>query len=265
MDWVNSAPVNYDYVSTSFDNELATIDSLHFTENTIFIQKDNKYNELYEIKQDLLKYLKNDTEEIDAFVNEEEVVESDDKEVVESDDKDKNDEVEEIDKNDELITKFNEFIKSFKEQQDTLLKCEQELLIAINNNKQDIKTINQLMDHTKNLTNKYIDEKSPKNNIIDKMCELGKEIKKNSNINSIKDDYVNARKDINKSLNIIKYFNGLNIGNTCSMCLTNNVDVYFDPCGHTCCEECSKKLPVIDKRCILCRVNIRGINKIYYN
>ena len=58
MEWVNSAPVNYDYVSTNFGNELSTIDSIHFNENTIFTQKDNKYNELFEIKQDLVKYLK---------------------------------------------------------------------------------------------------------------------------------------------------------------------------------------------------------------
>ena len=63
---------------------------------------------------------------------------------------------------------------------------------------------------------------------------------------------------------IIRYFNGMNVGNTCSMCYSSNVNVYFDPCGHTCCEECSKKLPDIDKRCILCRANIRDINKLYY-
>ena len=255
MDWVNSAPVNYDYVSTNFGNELSTIDSIHFNENTTFTQKDNKYNELFEIKQDLLKYLKNDTEEIDQFI--------DDKD--NKDDKDNNDTVEVMDKSDVLIIKFNEFIKEFKEKQDTLLKCEQELLIAINNNKQDIKTMNQLMEHTKNLTAKYIDEKSPINNIIDKMCELGKEIKKNSNINEIKDNYVNARTEINKYLDIIKYFNGMNVGNTCSMCYSSNVNVYFDPCGHTCCEECSKKFPDIDKRCMICRINIHNINKLYYS
>ena len=43
MEWVNSAPVNYDYVSTNFGNELSTIDSIHFNENTIFTQKDNLY------------------------------------------------------------------------------------------------------------------------------------------------------------------------------------------------------------------------------
>ena len=255
MDWVNSAPVNYDYVSTSFVNELSTIDSIHFDENTTFTQKDNKYNELFEIKQDLVKYLKNDTEEIDQFIDN-----KDDK-----NDKDDKDTVEVMDKSDVLILKFNDFIINFKEKQDTLLKCEQELLIAINNNKQDIKTMNQLLEHTKNLTGKYIYEKSPKNNIIDKMCELGKEIKKNSNINEIKDNYVNARTDINKCLEIIKYFNGLNTGNTCSMCYSSNVNVYFDPCGHTCCEECSKKLPDIDKRCMICRKNIHNINKLYYN
>ena len=100
MDWVNSAPVNYDYVSTNFGNEISTIDSIYFNENTIFTQKDNKYNELFEIKQDLLKYLKNDTEEIDQFIDN-----KDDKD--DKDDKDNNDNVEVMDKSDVLILKSN--------------------------------------------------------------------------------------------------------------------------------------------------------------
>ena len=262
MNWVNSTPMNYDYISTNFGDELSTIDGIHFNESTTFTQTDNKYNELFEIKQDLLKYLRNDTEDIDKFIDKVDIYGNDDDDNDDNDDDNDEDIIEEMDPNDVLIVKFNEFIKQFKEKQDTLIKCEQELLIAINNNKQDIKTMNQLLDHTRILTNKYVDEKS--SNIIDKMCELGKVIKLNSNIDVIKDNYVNARKDINKYLTIVKYFNGLNVGNTCSMCYSNNVNVYFDPCGHTCCEECSKKLPDIDKRCILCRANIRDINKLYY-
>ena len=63
--------------------------------------------------------------------------------------------------------------------------------------------------------------------------------------------------------------NCLNLGNTCSLCLMNNVDVYFQNCGHTACQDCADKLLEydggIDKaRCSFCRKDIFKINKLYY-
>ena len=73
-----------------------------------------------------------------------------------------------------------------------------------------------------------------------------------------------------KYLDIIKYLNKTNLGNTCSICLTNNVDIYFNPCGHTICNECYKKQVEtsnsqdMENKCVFCRETIFNTNKLYY-
>ena len=63
--------------------------------------------------------------------------------------------------------------------------------------------------------------------IITTMGELGKSIREKSNINAVKEKYIKSRKDILLYLDIIKSINSLNLGNTCRLCMLNNVDVYF--------------------------------------
>ena len=67
-------------------------------------------------------------------------------------------------------------------------------------------------------------------------------IKNNSNILSVKEEYIVRKNDMNRYMDVLKYLNKGNTGNTCSLCLTNNVTVYFNPCGHTSCEECFKRM-----------------------
>lgn len=47
---------------------------------------------------------------------------------------------------------------------------------------------------------------------------------------------------------------------TCPICITNEVDVYFDPCGHTVCKGCSKS-----QYCHMCRTKIISIRSIFYS
>ena len=71
-----------------------------------------------------------------------------------------------------------------------------------------------------------------------------------------------------KYMDVLLYLNKGNVGNTCSLCLTNNVKFYFNPCGHTCCEECLNKmgsqLRLQDTKCVFCRKNIYETKKLYY-
>lgn len=46
----------------------------------------------------------------------------------------------------------------------------------------------------------------------------------------------------------------------CPICLTNEVDTYLDPCGHTLCKTCNR-----DKFCHMCRTQVRSSRKIYYS
>ena len=69
-------------------------------------------------------------------------------------------------------------------------------------------------------------------------------------------------------MDILRYLNKANVGNTCSLCLTNNVTIYFNPCGHTSCEECYKKMikdiGFNNAKCAVCRKDIFDCKKLYY-
>ena len=135
----------------------------------------------------------------------------------------------------------------------------------ISTTKDDINIIKAMIKKTKKMMKKYDLNKD----IIDTMGELGKSIRDKSNINTIKEKYIKSRKDILLYLDIIKSINSLNLGNTCSLCFINNVDVYFQICGHTACQECADRLLEYDggienAKCSFCRKDIFKINKLYY-
>jgi hypothetical protein len=52
----------------------------------------------------------------------------------------------------------------------------------------------------------------------------------------------------------------------CPICMTNSVDTFLDPCGHTICKECvSNKVCNSNKFCFMCRTPVRGIRPLYYS
>ena len=65
--------------------------------------------------------------------------------------------------------------------------------------------------------------------------------------------------------NTEKLINQMNVGSTCSICLQDNVDSYFNPCGHTACSNCINKNSEYDRPCPLCRKQVRSIHKLFFN
>lgn len=51
------------------------------------------------------------------------------------------------------------------------------------------------------------------------------------------------------------------IGNTCPICLSNNVDTFCEPCGHVYCNECIKPSLI----CYMCKGRIKKQYKIYFS
>lgn len=52
----------------------------------------------------------------------------------------------------------------------------------------------------------------------------------------------------------------------CPICMTNDVDTFLEPCGHTICKECiSNKFCNSNKFCYMCRTPIRNTKKIYFS
>lgn len=240
MNQIYYSPVNLnttDYICGNINNE---IEGIMFNSSSTIIETDNRFNKLYEVKKELMKYLNNDVD-YTSFGFEEKF------------------EDDTID--DDLINKLNEFIEIFKNQQTELINLENEIVSEYEKNKSDIKLIDTMLDNIKLLQNKYTDENEE---ISDKMCELGETIKKNSKMRETRQKYIQARRNINTSLNFVRYINRFNKNNTCILCFSNSVDVFFDPCGHTCCRECSDNLSD-NKQCFICRNIVRNVKKLYFS
>ena len=173
----------------------------------------------------------------------------------------------------EMITTINKFKQEFTIKQDNLLNIEKKFIKEIKKNRHDVNVINELINKTGDLTMSYIEEGSDEDILIDKMIELSKTIKDNSKIYSIKDKYVKARIDMVEYIEVTKYLNNFNTGNTCSICLSNKVDKYYVPCGHTCCKKCAERSLSLSNsfathsynKCEFCRTTIEEYNNLYYN
>lgn len=48
---------------------------------------------------------------------------------------------------------------------------------------------------------------------------------------------------------------------TCPICITHEVDIYLEPCGHTLCRQCSNR----STYCHMCRTKIRVSKSIFYS
>lgn len=62
---------------------------------------------------------------------------------------------------------------------------------------------------------------------------------------------------LSKSYNIIK---NTTMGHICPICLTNEVDRFCDPCGHSFCSKC-----IQSTYCYMCRVKINRTKPIYFS
>jgi len=83
-----------------------------------------------------------------------------------------------------------------------------------------------------------------------------KVIKQTFNIDELK-TYINTlpHNEANKKITISKIF-GEDEDNECNVCMTNNKDVVFAPCGHfSCCNSCALQC----QKCPICRGKIDSI------
>jgi hypothetical protein len=285
-----------------YNNTMDTIDTnIIINENLLY--KTAKYNKLCEIKYDLLKYINNETKELDSLLTIETEADMDIRNNILSHINENTSSIDEnvssidenvssikenvssIDKQElsmeksispilkEMITTINKFKQEFTIKQDNLLNIEKKFIKEIKKNRHDVNVINELINKTGDLTMSYIEEGSDEDILIDKMIELSNTIKDNSKIYSIKDKYVKARIDMIEYIEVTKYLNNFNTGNTCSICLSNKVDKYYVPCGHTCCKKCAERSLSLSNsfathsynKCEFCRTTIEEYNNLYYN
>ena len=158
---------------------------------------------------------------------------------------------------------MNEFTK----EQDKLLELEMKYKESIKKTSSDIEIIETFINFIANTNSKYphVDFKDIETN-IQNVC---KEIKEKNESIQLKQDYMKQLFITNLyTQTLIKNANLMNVGYTCSLCFQAPVTTYINPCGHTGCEDCIKKLQSYgtgNYNCYICRKPVNSFHKIYFS
>jgi len=158
---------------------------------------------------------------------------------------------------------FDEFIKDYKKKQEHYLECKNKFQDEISRSKNNIKKLDLIIQFIRELDKDCNDQETEE--LLNNLKVLSNKIENDKNIITARTEYIKSRKDIENNLNLIKKINSLNMSNTCPLCLTNQVNIYLNPCGHTCCEECYGRLSNNENKCFLCRSNIMSKNPLYFS
>jgi hypothetical protein len=86
------------------------------------------------------------------------------------------------------------------------------------------------------------------------------------NLRKLISEFVDKRHDLKELMSITNLVQSVSPAPTCSLCMTNPLDSFLDPCGHTGCKEClvrSIQASNVNLNCVYCRKEIRSIRSLY--
>lgn len=186
-----------------------------------------------------------------------------DKDILPIDDPDFKDE--EID---DIVSKLKGFTKNFDTLQKDLDIAYQKYEDASKTTQENIQKINNSIQLIKTCSKEYDSDSSTKN-IIDSLKDYIKTINENDKLSVIKEEYIQKRKLLNKHIYLINTINSYNTSAICPICITDKIDSYCNPCGHTSCRKCLDKSSNIinnvnHNKCPICREHIMDIRKLYF-
>ena len=169
---------------------------------------------------------------------------------------------------DNIILKLKEFTKNFNSLQEDLDEAHNKYLAYLKNTQENIKKINNSIQLIETCNKEYESDVKVKS-IIDPLLEYIKSIDKNDKLNEYKNEYIKRRKLFNKHLYLINTINNWNTSAICPICLTNKIDSYCNPCGHTTCRKCLDKMSNVvnninHNKCPICRDHIMDIRKLFF-
>ena len=168
----------------------------------------------------------------------------------------------------EFVNNASELINNYKKEQINMIQLEKLYQDEVNHTNKTIKSLTSYNDIVSKLEKEYInssDSKENIDNIIDNISIVVDKIKNNTNLKNAKNNYINSRTKMLSYFELVKYLNKDNLGSTCSLCFSNQVDKYMVPCGHTLCSSCKNNLELKEyDNCIYCRKKIDTINSLYY-
>lgn len=123
---------------------------------------------------------------------------------------------------------------------------------AINSIKQQSESLSRVHMELNDITSPFLQSLLEKQDIIisELQCNIGLLICK-------KDKLEATLRALGSSYNILK---NAPMHHTCPICITHEVDVYLEPCGHTLCRHCNRS-----PYCHMCRTKIRSSRSLYYS
>lgn len=96
------------------------------------------------------------------------------------------------------------------------------------------------------------------NSLLEKQEAIVSELQTNVCLLICKKDKLEVTiRALGTSYNILK---NAPIHHTCPICITNEVDTYLEPCGHTLCRTCNR-----GTYCHMCRTKVRTAKSLYYS
>lgn len=126
------------------------------------------------------------------------------------------------------------------------------------------KSVINIKQQLQNLTDVHQELNAITDDFFNKLLEKQEEIISNMQTDAglllVNRDKLEAIiRSLGTSYNVIK---NTPMHHTCPICITREVDVYLEPCGHTLCKSCSL---VQNTHCYMCRTKIRSNRNIYYS
>tara|TARA_B110000285_G_C15101832_1_gene605440 strand:- start:65 stop:781 length:717 start_codon:yes stop_codon:yes gene_type:complete len=185
------------------------------------------------------------------------------KEILPIDDKDyKNKEV------DEMISKMNEFTETFHKLQTELDELQKVYNHEAKSTQDNIVKLDTTIHYMKVMNDEYDKDKTI-TEIMDKMNSYAEKIKENDKLKDAKDNYIVKRKELNSYLYFIQNLNKWNLSAICPICITDKIDSYCNPCGHTACKKClDRNASIVNNvnhnKCPICRDYVMDIRKLYF-
>jgi len=172
---------------------------------------------------------------------------------------------EEIDK---IVTKIETFSTEFhllQKELDGLHDQYNKEVVKTTDNIRKIESSIQLM---KKMEDEYQTDDMVKA-IVDNLNDYSKKIQDNDKLSDRKQEYIQKRKELNSYLYFIQKLNRWNIFAICPICITEKIDSYCNPCGHTACRKCLERSSSIgsnfnQNKCPICREYVMDIRKLYF-
>jgi len=166
-----------------------------------------------------------------------------------------------------------EFLKEMDDCRKKLTELEDKIEKANKENSKDIELIQTFMNFLVNVKNSTSDtDEIISDQFTDEMVVVCDKIKEKNSLKDVRKEYDAQQKEYTRFLKVLLLVNNMNTGNLCSICISQTVTSYYNPCGHTTCDECKRRLieyagetSITGCRCPICRVDIHGSEKIFFN